>query len=140
MKTLFIIGSLLIFLGFLWNCQDVKVGYLETENAQYQPDSMVIKSVLDASEDSLQIKYQIPWQSTSIEGIQGTMPIHYSIGTIESDNGYTDAISQIDIVRKGIFQIPWNHTLPPGRYIVSIQISNEGYTHHLDSIYTVIVE
>lgn len=122
------------------SCHDIKIGYLETENAIYIPDSMIIKSTLDQTEDADRILFKIPWQSTSIEGIQGTMPIQYSIRSIESDNGYSDALSQIDVVRKGIFHIPWNHTLPVGRYIIHLKISNEGYTHNLDSIYTVIVE
>lgn len=140
MKTLSLIGSLLFFLGFFWNCQDVKVGYLETENAQYQPDSMVIKSVLDTSEDSLQIRYQIPWQSTSIEGIQGTMPIHYAIENINQGAVTPEIKNQFHIVRKGIIEIPYDHTLPPGKYIIDLRVYNEGYSYILPSIYTVIVQ
>lgn len=121
------------------SCHDVKVGFLQSENAIYIPDSMVVKSALDPTEDAHRIQFQIPWQSTSIEGIQGTMPIRYSIRSIESDNGYTDANSQISVVRKGVFEIPWNHTLPSGKYIINLRISNEGYTHDLDSIYTIII-
>lgn len=121
-------------------CHEVTVGYLETENAIYAPDSMVVKSLLDTVEDGKRIKFEIPWQSTSIEGIQGTMPIRYAITKVEGENNLPEISGQFRMVRKGVIELPFDHTVPPGRYIVSIEISNEGYTHRLDSVYTVIVE
>ena len=45
----------IIFLGVMvlifTICQDITVGYLETRDAVYAPDSMVVKSVLDPVED-----------------------------------------------------------------------------------------
>lgn len=121
-------------------CHEVTVGYLETENAIYAPDSMVVKSILDTAEDAKRIKFTIPWQSTSIEGVQGTMPIRYSIRQIEGENIRPDITEQFRMIRKGVIELPWNHTVPPGRYVISIRIANEGYTHDLDSVYTVIVK
>lgn len=121
-------------------CQDVTVGYLMTTNAAYTPDSLVVKAVLDPVEDARQIKFEIPWQSTSIEGVQGTFPMHYSIKSITCDNGHPEAASQFTVARKGVIELPWNHTVPPGRYVISLEVSNEGYTRLLDSVFTVIVK
>lgn len=142
-KSIYLILKLTVFCGILllfFRCHHVTVGYLETENAVYIPDSMVVKSSLDAVEDENRIKFEIPWQSTSIEGIQGTMPIRYAITKIEGENNLPEISGQFRMVRKGVIELPWDHTVPPGRYIVSIEIFNEGYTHRLDSVYTVIVE
>lgn len=129
----------LVFVSVI-GCQDITVGYLMTTNAAYTPDSMVIKAVLDPNEDEYKIKFEIPWQSPSIEGVQGTFPMVYSIKSVVSDNGNLDAISQFSVARKGVIELPWNHTVPPGRYVFTLEVSNEGYTRVLDSIYTVIVK
>lgn len=142
-KSIDLILKLMVVCGILllsFRCHHVTVGYLETENAVYIPDSMVVKSLLDTVEDGDRIKFEIPWQSTSIEGIQGTMPIRYAITKVEGENNLPEISGQFRMVRKGVIELPWDHTVPPGRYVISIRISNEGYTHDLDSIYTVIVE
>lgn len=129
----------LIFgLLLLAGCHDVTVGYLETRDAVYQPDSMIVKSVLDPVEDARQIEYEIPWQSTSIEGILGTAPIRYSIENIASD--HPEATDQFEMQGKGIIKLPYDHTVPPGRYVFDITVENEGYHVVLERIFTVIVE
>ena len=119
-------------------CHDVTVGYLETREAVYQSDSMIVKAELDPDWDARQIEFQIPWQSTSIEGVQGTAPIHYSIKSINS--AHPEVADQFTMQGKGIIELPWNHTVPPGRYVINMRISNEGYTVDLDSMYTIIVK
>ena len=99
---------------------------------------MVVKSVLDPVEDELQIKFKIPWQSTSIEGVLGTAPVKYSIKSVDSE--YPDAASQFTMQGAGIIELQHDHTVPPGRYVFNVLIENEGYSVVLDSIYTVIVE
>lgn len=122
------------------SCEHVAIGYLTVNNARYSPDSLVIKVVLDPIEDEYQIKNEIPYQSLSIEGVQGTSPITYAVKSVHSDNKYANAISQFRTVQKGKIEIPWNHTLPSGRYVVDVEIKNEGYTHVVDSAFTVIVK
>ncbi len=119
-------------------CHDVTVGYLETRDAVYQSDSMIVKAELDPDWDARQIEFQIPWQSTSIEGVQGTAPIHYSIKSINS--AHPEVADQFTMQGKGIIELPWNHTVPPGRYVIDIRVSNEGYTYDLDSVFTVVVK
>ena len=104
----------------------------------YAPDSMIVKSVLDPVEDARQIEFEIPWQSTSIEGILGTAPIRYAIKNIASE--HPEATSQFSMQGAGIIKLPWNHTVPPGRYVFDVEVSNEGYNVVLERIFTVIVE
>ena len=139
MKGVFVIivlGLFLLVMGQV-GCRDITVGYLETRDAVYQPDSMIVKAELDSEIDARQIEFGIPWQSTSIEGVQGTAPIRYSIPRVDSE--YPEAATQFTMQRKGIIEIQWDHTIPPGKYVINIRVENEGYTVDLDSIYTVIV-
>ena len=55
-------------------------------------------------------------------------------------DGDPTSVSQFQMVRKGVIELPWNHTVPPGRYVISIRVSNEGRSVVKDSVYTVIVK
>lgn len=136
MKEVFIMMGMMLLI--MTGCQDITVGYLETRDAVYAPDSMIVKSVLDPVEDARQIEFEIPWQSTSIEGILGTAPIRYVIKNIASE--HPEATSQFSMQGAGIIKLPWNHTVPPGRYVFDVEVSNEGYNVVLERIFTVIVE
>ncbi len=136
MKEVFIMMGVMLLI--VTGCQDITVGYLETRDAVYAPDSIFVKSVLDPVEDARQIEFEIPWQSTSIEGILGTALIRYSIKNIASE--HPDATSQFSMQGAGIIKLPWNHTVPPGRYVFDVEVSNEGYNVVLERIFTVIVE
>ena len=136
MKEVFIMMGMMLLI--MTGCQDITVGYLETRDAVYAPDSMIVQSVLDPVEDARQIEFEIPWQSTSIEGILGTAPIRYVIKNIASE--HPEATSQFSMQGAGIIKLPWNHTVPPGRYVFDVEVSNEGYNVVLERIFTVIVE
>ena len=136
MKEVFIMMGMMLLI--MTGCQDITVGYLETRDAVYAPDSMIVKSVLDPVEDARQIEFEIPWQSTYIEGILGTAPIRYAIKNIASE--HPEATSQFSMQGAGIIKLPWNHTVPPGRYVFDVEVANEGYLVVLERIFTVIVE
>ena len=61
----------LICVVFLIACNDVTVGYLETENAEYIPDNMEIPQIEDLDEvvDALRVKNNAPWVTQPIQGI-----------------------------------------------------------------------
>ena len=139
MKTCIVI-FFLVFLFALFGCDKTTVGYLFTDNLSYTPDSLVVKAVLDPGEDLEQIEGEIPWQSIPLEGVQGTAPIKYDIERVQTSDGDPAAVSQFKMVRKGVIELPWNHTVPVGRYVFSIRVSNEGYSIVKDSVYTVIVQ
>lgn len=103
----------------------------------YFPDSMIVKASLDPEEDARQIEFKIPWQSTSIDGVQGTSPVRYSIKSIESE--HPGAVAQFTMRGKGIIELPYNHTVPAGRYVVNVRIEAGEHVQELDSMYTVIV-
>lgn len=132
---IFSLSVLFVALG----CDNTTVGYLFTDNISYTPDTLEVKAVLNPDEDGERIDRQIPWQSVSLEGVQGTAPIRYTIERVQTTDGDPATVSQFKMVRKGIIELPWNHTVPAGRYVFSIRVSNEGYSVVKDSVFTVIV-
>ena len=130
----------LFFLLATLGCDKITVGYLFTDNLSYTPDTLEVKAVLDAEEDEEQINGEIPWQTVPLEGVQGTAPIRYEIASVQTTDGNPTAMNQFRMVRKGVIELPWNHTVPPGRYTFNIRVSNEGRSVVKDSVFTVIVK
>ena len=79
----------LICVVFLVACNDVTVGYLETENAEYMPDYMEIPQIgeLDEIADAQRIKNNAPWVTQPIQGIEGTAPLIYTIEEVTATEG-----------------------------------------------------
>lgn len=133
---------LIVAFFVLWSCEKQEIGYLDTANAEYIPDSVVFKAVLnpDNSQDAQKIKFEIPFQSPSMQKVSGSPVVKYSINRVDCNNGAENAVSQFRIRGKGIIELPYNHTVPVGRYVFSINVYNEGHKHVLDSVLTVIVQ
>ena len=51
-----------------------------------------------------------------------------------------EILNQFSSVQKGVIQLPWNHSVPQGKYAISLRISNEGYSVVLDSMIMVIIK
>ena len=86
-------------------------------------------------------KWGQPWVSTPIEGVEGTSPIHVSIKNITSTSGDASKLWDVLTVRgDGTFEIPLHHDVPAGRYVISLNFSNEGYSKGVDDCFTIIVK
>ncbi len=131
-----------VLFTLIWSCNKQGIGYLDTSNAEYIPDSAVFKAVLDPNnrQDAQRIKFEIPFQSPSLQRVTGSPVVQYSIHRVDCDNGADCSVSQFRIKGKGIIELPYNHTVPAGRYVFSIRVSNEGHVHVLDSVLTVILQ
>lgn len=83
----------------------------------------------------------IPWTTSNIDGVLGTQPMTYRIIGISSTDGDVTAFSKcLSIMGGGRFIVEWKDTpLPVGRYVVSIEVSNEGYVTELPEAFTFIV-
>lgn len=94
------------------------------------------------SEDYDRYKLDIPWLSTKIQGVKGTQQVHVEIKEVKSGDGDAEAMSALLTVRgDGMLKLPLNITsIPVGRYVVSLNIYNEGYSHDVDDVFTIIVK
>ena len=141
MKKLFLI----LGLGMVcWTvgCQDVTVGYLNTEHAKYIPDRMEIRLVLDEELDAYRIYNVAPWVSPKIQGVTGTEPINYEIVEVKAtEGGKADLFKQLLSIRGGgRMSFPLVSDITPGEYTVSIKISNEGYEKEMPEVFTFVVK
>ena len=136
MKT--VILSLFILLLVIGCQKDIAIGYLNAANALYSPDSLVVKAKLDEEEDAYQIEHKIPWQSNEIDGVEGTLPIYFQIWSI--NGGQLEIMNQFTIKPTWVIELPYNHTVPNGRYVLSVKIGNEDHGYTIDSAFTVIVK
>ena len=97
--------SIIICLA-LFSCHDVKVGYLETEAAQYNPNVLEVTKSQDAN-DPLHVV------SPPIEGVEGTQPIYITIRQVTTTDGDKVAfLKEVTVRGNGAFGIPvYNHKL-----------------------------
>lgn len=97
---------------------------------------------IGGGEDYQQVKYNIPWTSTPLEGYDGTQPIYMSIKSIVAEQG-GDAEklkAHLSVRGNGIFTVPVMNDVPVGRYKISLNIQNEGYSQDLNDCFTIIVK
>ena len=134
--------SILIFAVLLCNCnKSDSIGYLFVDGAGYLPNSMVVRAEPDPVLDSKRIKYQTPWFSTEIQGIDGTNPISYEISEIKTSDGDAQSIyNNIEIKGIGILYIPFENTVAPGKYELTLKVSNDNDDKYLEDVFTLIVE
>lgn len=122
-------------------CDDTNVGYLETDDAGYDPDSMVIRKVLDPVLDAGRIERQYPWVSTQLQGILGTVPYSYRIAGVHTDDGDVASFTKgVKLRGDSAFEIPVVNEINRGTYYIDVAIINRGYEHVKDSAFILIVK
>ena len=125
--------SIIICLA-LFSCQDVKVGYLETEVAQYNPNVLEVTKSQDANEPLHVV-------SPPIEGVEGTQPIYITIRQVTTTDGDKVAfLKEVTVRGNGAFDIPVYNNIPAGTYQISLQVENEDYSDILEDIFTIVVK
>lgn len=137
-KIFWIIGVVALIVG----CQDVTVGYLQTENAKYIPDSLIIRRVLDEELDAFRIHNVSPWVSPRMQGVTGTEPLIFEILDVKATEGGNASLFKylLSIRGGGRMSFPLVSDITPGRYTVSLGIRNEGYHAEVKDVFTFIVE
>lgn len=129
-------------------CERIPVGYLQIEHGSYTIDSLVVyRHPLPTSARGMDSS--IPWTSLRMEGIAGTKPIVYTFADVKATEG-GDAVAFRKVVEQGEFVVQGGgilvlqqkalSLLPNGKYIISLRISNEGYTLTKSNVYTIIVK
>lgn len=150
MKKLYTMGSLmtLVLLLSLTACHDMKVGYLQTENASYTPDT-VYAYRNPAEDDNMHYEKDTPWLSPRIQGVAGTNPINYKYYSVKVKEG-GDAGLFVQAVQNGEIQVQGAGLillfpsavgkLPDGIYTLSIRVYNEDHSDILEDAFTYVVK
>lgn len=124
-----------------WGCHTPTPGYLETGNAQYVPDTMIIRKQLDPIKDAYRKMNNAPWVSPKCQGVDGTAPVLFEVVDVTSADGDANLFkSLLNIRGGGRMEFPLQAAVPVGRYIVTVRVSNEGYSHIIPEVFTFIVE
>ena len=136
-KYLVLIGVILVW----WGCHNPTPGYLETGNAQYEPDTMIIRKELDPLKDAYRKMNNAPWVSPKCQGVDGTAPVLFEIVDVTSEDGDAAMFkSFLNIRGGGRMEFPLKVSVPVGHYVVSVRVSNEGYSKVIPDVFTFIVE
>lgn len=141
MKMKYIYGLLITL---LFACDDKEVGFLDISRAEYSPDTMEIPKYedIDEFEEWQRLELGTPWVTLRMQGVLGTEPIVYSIESVKaSDGGNAELFKEeLEIIGGGSMYYPIQPKAPAGTYIVSIRLTNEGYSKVLEEAYTFIVK
>jgi hypothetical protein len=130
-----------MYLGFV-SC-DEKEGYLVTENAVYEPDTMVVRLTPDPELDAVRIENKAPWQSLAMQGYEGTERIDFSVELVTSTVGEEAAatfMQELEISGGGVMRYPYKGKSPAGRYTVSVRLTGPGYSQVVEEAFTFILK
>ena len=131
--VMIILGVTMLFLS---GCHEKTIGYLITENAEYEPNSLTIPRELDPVTDAKRIKNQAPWVSYAMQGYEGTQQIMFSVESVTSTAGEELKIRG----GGGALEYPLVHKAGPGTYTVSVRLTNPGYSQVVENAFTFIIE
>lgn len=123
-------------------CHDPKIGYLITKNASYDPDTLYVRKTPDPIADSTRIKYHAPWISLELQGYEGTEQIYFSVESVKSSLGEEAAANfrkELSIRGGGRLMYPLKNNALPGSYVVSVRLTNDGYSQVVEDAFTFIV-
>jgi len=96
---------------------------------------------IGGGEDYTRDKYNIPWTSTPIEGVDGTTQIYVSIKDIKTTTGNAEKMWEyLKVYGDGTFEVPLEHDIPTGHYLISLNFKNEGYSKDVNDCFTIIVK
>lgn len=121
-------------------CDNTAIGYLEVDEAGYDPDSMIIYKTPDPVKEADRIARKFPWVSANMQGVLGTYPIHYAIAGVHTSDGDIEAFKkEVQLRGDSCFEIPFENSLKEGTYYVDVNIYNKGYSLVRDSLFVLIV-
>ncbi len=137
---------MLSVLFFTFSCNKIPVGYLQTDEAVFTPDTVYVYRNLDPQSD--RILNKVPWTSLRIQGVSGTNPINYDFHSVKvSDGGNQEAFTKLVeseevVVKGGIIKLFQSGVkkVPNGSYTLSIKVYNEGYSAILEDVFTFIIK
>lgn len=129
----------IVLVSIVGACHKPTEGYLITENASYDPDTVVIRKNPVWVLDSFRIKDNSPWVTLAIQGYEGTQPIYFTVESVTSSLGEEAAAifkEELTIRGGGVLMYPLKNSAQPGYYTVSVRLSNAGYSHVVENALT----
>lgn len=128
----------------LYGCHEKTIGYLITKNAEYLTDSVIVHRELNPAIEleATMMQSGADWTSVAISGVLGTVPLTYSVERVTASDGGDAALfmEQVKVMGNGQVYFPSKDIKAPnGTYLLSIRVSNKGYSAVLEDIITFII-
>lgn len=100
----------------------------------------VIASKLE--EYNNKVSFKLPWTTASIENLEGTEPLHFSIVDVKNVNPENAAkfLQYVRIMGGGKICVDIDLDVPVGAYTLSILIENEGRSKVIKDVFTFVVD
>lgn len=97
--------------------------------------------LIGGGEDYERVKYNMPWVGTAIEGLEGSAPIWCTIKAVTSNDSDAEKLAQCISVRgDGTISVPVKNKVSRGRYSISLNFRNEGWSKDVNDCFTIIVK
>ena len=139
---IFLAGITVFFL--LTGCTPDQINQLDVRHGRYVPDTVYFKVSLDTTdlEDARRARFEIPWETGTLEGVEGGFPREYWIVRIECEEKNRTAAQQFTMGYGGRVWLPTYHQVPIGAYTFDIGVSNEKGKNKevLKGVVTIIIE
>ena len=143
------IYALFLVMVAMCGCQEVKIGCLDVSNAQYMPDTMLVRKELGVivddwdlmRKDKQRLRTKAPWVSVQVQGVIGTAPIQYSLYEVKATSGGDAEIfkKELKVRGGGILEMPFLPESPNGRYTVSLKVEAEEYSAIIEDAFTFVI-
>ena len=143
------IYTLFLVIMAFWGCQDVKIGCLDVSNAEYMPDTMLVRKELGVIQDDwnivrqdrMRLKVKAPWVTNQIQGVIGPAPIQYSLYDVPATDGGDAEVfkKELKVRGGGILEMPFLPESPNGRYTVSLKVEAEEYSAIIENVFTFVI-
>ena len=73
--------------------------------------------------------------------MDGTTQIYVSIKDIKTTTGNAEKMWEyLKVYGDGTFEVPLKHDIPIGRYLISLNFKNEGYSKDVNDCFKIIVK
>lgn len=138
---------LLLLAGGIAACNQPKIGYLKTDQAEYLIDTLVVYRTLDPErnyiEENMLESGTEWWASNEISGVLGTVPIVYTIEDVKALDGGDAAafLKEVKIIGGGRLYYPVNDIKAPnGTYLISVRVSNDDHSAVLEDAFRIIIK
>lgn len=119
--------------------REAELGLQQLADRLGMQSAVITRAEIDVLKN--RIKYGIPWLSSNMEGIMGTEPLLYEIVEVKGDDPAEAAKlrDNMTIIGGGKICVEQDFEVAPGRYPVTVRVSNEGRSKVFEEAFTFVV-
>lgn len=166
MKKIILLFTVVAALFSMTACQDMPISFLEIKDLQYS--SSVLKVVQGLTKDDmyvhippaapwdppggmdveskyyLRIKNKSPWVGPAFYGstVEGGRPLTVTLENVKTEGDMADVVKftqEVKVFAEGRVEVPFENSIPVGKYVLTLRITNINTSKVAHDVFTVIV-